>query len=427
MTTSLGNLKAENENGVNGVRRNWWFRLAVAGPAGLLLLVALAAFGFQDNLFRDLMDPRTPFLLTSTHPPAPDYAENRSWIRRPQRPEPSKAAVFFIHPTTYWGGDAWNASIDRPEAARRAEMESLPNYAGPFAGFSGIWAPRYRQASLFTALTHRYDAKQARTLAYGDVRGAFRVFLAEAAPESPIILVGVEQGGLHVLGLLQDGEFADVLTERLAAAYVIDQATPLDLFDDVLSAYRPCSRPLEFGCVVSWGAIEADNSDEITRFRRRSMAWNSDGTLDDTAGRALLCVNPILGSDEEDFAPRRTHAGGVNATGLDLGVDPAPMAAQTSAQCSDGVLLIDRPASPSLRPGWSFGGRFKPRTPFLFYEDTRRDAMRRLAALRAAADTDLGLDLETSISEGAGEPRSNELPPLDEVEVEEAPIFPVDP
>jgi hypothetical protein len=103
------------------------------------------------------------------------------------------------------------------------------------------------------------------------------------------------------------------------------------------------------------------------------------------------------------------------------------MAAQTSAQCSDGVLLVDRPASPSLRAGWSFGGRFKPRIPFLFYEDTRRDAMRRLAALQAAADTDLGLDLETSVSESAGEPRSNELPPLDEVEVEEAPVFPVDP
>src|SRR6516165_988857 len=103
------------------------------------------------------------------------------------------------------------------------------------------------------------------------------------------------------------------------------------------------------------------------------MVWTTDGKLEETAGRALLCVNPILGTTAEDFTPKRTHLGGVNATGLGLDVQPAPLAAQTSAQCDDGVLLIDRPTSPSLRDPWTWGGRFKPRTAFLFYADARRD------------------------------------------------------
>ena len=80
------------------------------------------------------------------------------------------------------------------------------------------------------------------------------------------------------------------------------------------------------------------------------------------------------------------------------------------------VLLIDRPTSPSLRDGWSWGMRFKPRTAFLFYADARRDAARRLAAFetRRLAETPPPPE----------EPR--ELPPLEPVEIPDAPIHKVD-
>ena len=40
----------------------------------------------------------------------------------------------------------------------------LPNYAGPFARLGRIFAPRYRQASLYTLMTLRDDAREARLL-----------------------------------------------------------------------------------------------------------------------------------------------------------------------------------------------------------------------------------------------------------------------
>lgn len=405
------------------MRRSAWVRAGVWSGGAFLVLLVAAAIGFQDNLFRHAMDPKAPF-QTLTQPEAPDYAAAAAWVASPAQPTPGRPAIFFVHPTTYWGGDAWNAAVDDPIAAERLETGALPNYAGAFAPLGDLWAPRYRQASLYASLTHRFDARLARALAYSDVRRAFATFLSETPADSPILLVGVEQGGLHVLGVLQDMLEAEPLRSRLVAAYVIDQATPLDLFDQGLKHVEPCLEPAQTGCVVSWGAIEEERVPVIEDFRRRSMVWMGDGRLEPTEGRALLCVNPLTGSAAEDYIPARNNHGAVQATGLALGVEPAPLPGQTSAQCSDGVLLIDRPDSPSLRAGWRWGGRFMPRSAFLFYVDARRDAERRIAAFEGAVAPD-----ETVEASAAPPPASSAagtLPPLPTVEVPPAPIHKVD-
>lgn len=404
------------------MRRKTWVRAAIFGGGGFLAFLVLAAVGFQNNLFRHAMDPRAPF-QTMAQPPQPDYTAAGSWAARPPAVEDDgRPAIFFVHPTTYWGGDAWNAGVDDPVAKARLDAGAMPNYAGAFAPLGRLWAPRYRQASLYASLTHRFDARLARALAYSDVRRAFAAFLAEAPPEAPILMVGVEQGGLHVLGLLQDMMGAEPLRSRLVAAYVIEQATPLDLFDQGLSHLEPCLTPVETGCVVSWGAAEEDDVEVVEDFRRRSMVWMGDGRLEPTEGRSLLCVNPLTGSAAEDYIPARNHHGAVQATGLALGVEPAPLPGQTSAQCSEGVLLIDRPASPALRQAWSWGARFKPRTAFLFYVDARRDAERRIAAFLGEVEADERVEAAAT---PASAPAA-ELPPLPTVEVVRSPIHKVD-
>jgi hypothetical protein len=60
------------------------------------------------------------------------------------------ADVFFVHPTTFDGGRDWNGAIDQPKAQRFLSRVVLPNYAGPFYRVGRVFAPRYRQASLYT-------------------------------------------------------------------------------------------------------------------------------------------------------------------------------------------------------------------------------------------------------------------------------------
>src|SRR5690606_32409494 len=98
----------------------------------------------------------------------------------------------------------------------------LPNYAGPFAALGAVSAPRYRQGSLYTRLTLRDDAREARAFAYRDVAAAFETWIARH-PQGPIVLAGVEQGGELVERLLRERVAPDPdLRRRLVAAYLMD-------------------------------------------------------------------------------------------------------------------------------------------------------------------------------------------------------------
>ncbi|VAV89791.1 FIG00480936: hypothetical protein [hydrothermal vent metagenome] len=357
-------------------------RLTLYLVAGFAVFVALLAYFSRDNLFRFFLDPRIPF-QTYQPPAAPDYADPASWVRGPTSDQDKNDThVFVVTPTTYWGGEQWNTPLDDAQSSDRLIRDAVPNWAGPFRKVGHVAIPRYRAASLYSFLTIRNDAKAARAFAYADVLAAFDRFFADIDGKGPIVLVGVEQGGLHVLGLLQDRFDNPHMRERLAVAYVIDFAVPLDLFDDGLRGLSPCKEPQSTRCIVSYGAFTEKDVQEITRFRERSMVWDQKGRLQNTHGRTLTCVNPVLGSANSDFAPPRLHLGGAAATGLDWGTEPAPIPEQTSTQCEDGILLIDPVKSKSFRKKRSLGARFKPDTYNLFYANLSKDAEQRTEALR---------------------------------------------
>ena len=363
-------------------------RRTLYGLLVLALLLALFAYFSRDNLFRYLNDPHVPF-QTYTPPPAPDYSRPSAWAMPPKADESGDAvSIFVVTPTVYWGGKDWNMPLDAKAPLRRLWRVAIPNWAGPFQGLGTVVIPLYRSASLDSFLTIRDDARGARRLAFDDVLRAFDAFIARTGGSGPIILAGTEQGGLHVLGLLQE-RFADpYLRERLAAAYVIDFATPLDLFDGPLKGLAPCADARSARCVITYGDFQKRQKTEIRRFTDRSMVWNGRGGLSLTRGRPLACVNPVLGAATQALAPRSAHRGGVNATGLEWGVTPAPLPAQTSAQCTDGILLVDRPKSASLRRKPGFGNHFKPPPFNLFYADIAHDARQRLRNWRTVMQED---------------------------------------
>lgn len=363
-------------------------RIALIIAVGFATLVIAAAIAGQDNLFRFFLDPRIPY-QTYTPPTKPDYKNPASWVFAPKTEiEPKDTHIFVVTPTIYWGGEDWNASLDDEDSNDRLLREAIPNWAGPFRDAGHVVVPKYRAASLYSFLTTRHDARAARALAYGDVLAAFDKFITDIGNDGPIVLVGVEQGGLHVLGLLQDRFHDQHMRERLAAAYVIDFAVPLDLFEAGLKGLRVCKTPQSTQCVVTYNAFTEEDNLEITRFRERSMVWDQNGRLQNTLGRALACVNPVLGAAVHDFAPARLHLGGVAASGLDWAADPAPIPGQTSTQCEEGVLLIEPPRSKSLRKQFSLGKRFKPDPFNLFYADLSRDVSNRILALNLKFETE---------------------------------------
>lgn len=370
-------------------RRGWRFWSLVAG--GVALLLAVALYVWRDDVIKALLDPKVPF--GKDHPPAAaDYATRGAWALIPDPgATPQGVDVFFVHPTSYpasftsYNGQRhWNAPIADHGAGVVLTRVMLPNYAAPFDAVGDLYAPRYRQASLYTKSTLWDDALEARQFAYGDVKTAFATYMARFNRGRPFILAGAEQGGELAARLLAE-EIAPnpALRQRLVAAYLIDTVVPAD-------AYAPkapvpaCQRRAQAGCLVAWAAVRQGDFTGAARLLSRAMVWNAQDQLEPLAARRPLCVNPLLGAASDEPAPERLNLGAAAATGLEWGVRPGFMVRQVSAQCQDGVLRVSRPRSALLRPSGDWIERIREPGYNLFWADLEADSEARWTVWQAA-------------------------------------------
>jgi hypothetical protein len=346
------------------------------------LLLGVATGVFWEDLRRTALDPKIPF-QTYDPPPAPDYATRDAWALMPAQPERSTRAepaadVFFVGPTVYDGGEHWNAPVSYEEADEIFRRRMAPNYAGPFVRVGRIFAPRYRQASLYSLLTLREDAREARRFAYGDVAQAFRTYVTRYNRGRPFIVVGVEQGGTLAARLLAEEIALDPdLRRRLVAAYLQETVVPA-----AAPPLPPCEGPGQTGCLAAWASVSAAEFDRARVLLDRALVWTPGGDLENLRGRPALCFNPILSATTDDPAPARLHRGAANATNLEWGARPAFMARQVSAQCEGGVLRVSLPRSAALKRSGSWADRRKAPGYNLFYADLEADAKGRMDAWR---------------------------------------------
>lgn len=343
----------------------------------LVFLLTVALGIWRGDILRAGLDPSVPF-QTYEPPPAPDYSRPGGWAMSEVRtPDSGPAAVFFVHSTTYDGGREWNGPIGDAKADAYLRRVVLPNYAGPFAQLGAVSAPRYRQGSLYTRLTLRDDAREARAFAYGDVRAAFRVWIARH-PDGPIVLAGVEQGGELVERLVRE-EVADdpALRARLVAVYLMDVVAAVDRLSPRVP---PCMTRAQTACVVGWSPVSEGNDGAARRRLRRALVWDDRGRLVDLGERAALCVNPVTGSTDTAPVDARLNRGATNATGLEWGAHPALLAREIATQCRDGLLRHTDPKTESFRQSGGWTDRRKSRPYNLFYGDIQEDAQARLTA-----------------------------------------------
>ncbi|HEX3919468.1 MAG TPA: DUF3089 domain-containing protein [Caulobacteraceae bacterium] len=365
-------------------RRSLRFWLATFG-IGFLVLTAVAAVVWRDDIIKTLLDPKVPF--GKDHPPpAPDYSARNSWalLPDPNAAQPGQVDVFFLHPTVYNGGKHWNSPILDHAATVALNQVMLPNYAAPFDAVGDVYAPRYREASLYTKSTLWDDAIEAREFAYGDVKSAFEYYLAHFNRGRPFIIVGAEQGGELGARLLREVIAADpALRARLVAAYLIDTIVPADEYGPA-APVPACASRAETGCLVAWAAASEGDFTGAERLTSRARVWSATGLLEPLGDRAPLCVNPLLGAAVTDDAPARLNRGAAAATGLEWGVRPGFMVRQVGAQCQAGILRVTRPRSSLLQPSGGWVERVREPGYNLFWGDLEADSQARTAAWFAA-------------------------------------------
>lgn len=358
------------------------FRQTV-GWAGFVLvfLVAVAVAIWRGDILKAGLDPQIPF-QTYDPPPAPNYALKTAWAMWDVKtPNAGPAAIFFLHSTTFDGGDDWNGPIGDEKARAYLERVVIPNYAGPFARAGGISLPLYRQASLYTRLTLRDDAREARAFAYGDALTSFEHWL-EANPTGPLVLAGVEQGGELIDRLVRERVADDpAVRGRIVAVYLIDVIAAAENLAPTVPA---CATATSIGCVVGWSQVGDQNEGAAHRRLRRALVWDDAGRLVDLEGRTPLCVNPVSGATGAAAVPARLHHGAANATGLEWGVRPAFIDRAVATQCRHGILRHTELITESFKEVGDWADRRKARQYNLFYADIEADVERRLNVWEAS-------------------------------------------
>ena len=350
----------------------------------ILLFVAgaFAIFQFGQQVLIKQAIPQGHFTAPAPNS-GPDYSDPVNWIARPgNADDPStyvpagvsnggqgRAAVFYVHPTTYLKRDRWNAPVSGDAESDNRVRLFVQSQAGAFNASGRIWAPRYRQAAFGAFLLRNSDAQKALDLAYSDVAAAFDEFARQNA-SGPIILAAHSQGALHLSRLLRERK-AD-LKGRLVAAYVV--GWPVSTAADLPAMELPaCTAPEQSGCVLSWQSFgQPANPDLIMD------AWK--GTKGPTGIERkrpdMLCVNPLTGI-QNGAAPPQANAGTLVPNGALTGANLE--AGKVGAHCDSGLLLLDGEV-PALGPFVLPGNNYHVYDFALFWAAIRQDAERRLAA-----------------------------------------------
>lgn len=336
-----------------------------------ILLLAGALLTLSSCL--KILKPRHDF-TAYTPATGPNYALDSCWAALPTRLDSADAVppdsglrdeqatapadVFFIHPTTYYWRTAWNASLGQQHLNRYTDRSTIRHQATAFNAAGRIYAPRYRQATLYSFFDEQNptDGTRALDLAYADVRAAFQYYLAHYNQGRPIIIAGHSQGTFHATRLLH--EFFDhdpQLRRQLVAAYLIGFRVKPDEYQTI----RPCADSLATGCFIAWNSVATGN--------------------DYSPFHGLAVTNPLTWTLDTLLAPATRNHGGVSLHFKQIDSQV------TDAKIHNGLLWVT-PPKPGGYPRFLLPGRPELRHSFhiadysLFYMNIRENAKARVRA-----------------------------------------------
>ncbi|MBS0470360.1 MAG: DUF3089 domain-containing protein [Proteobacteria bacterium] len=357
----------------------------------VLLFAVIAAIWFTGStpaVIAFLFAPHHGWDL-SLKAPAPDYAKPDSWAALPSRPglamtvpdgvaPPPKdppVDVFFIHPTGYTSGAEWNSPLDPNSKTEENTQWMMANQAGAFNGCCAIYAPRYREATIYRYVDATPEIfRKSGDFAYADVDRAFTYFLEHYSNGRPFIIASHSQGTEHGFNLIKRRIDGTPLAGRLVAAYLIGGSIT-DKAVDALKTVHACASATDLHCVIHWA----------------TYAEGSRPVRSDTPDK-VLCINPLTWIRDGAAAPASLNRGAVpisggfqfdtwtdRATGMAFPRSGAPLKAWTGATCKGGLLFAkDEHGTPFARA--ALGDNYHGLDYALFAMNIRENAQARVAA-----------------------------------------------
>ena len=348
-------------------------------------------------------------------PKAPDYNDLENWATHPEKIRkadftPSNVAseksegiladVFFIHPTTYFGKNNWNAPMSHEGANEIVDEMIIPGQASVFNTCCHIYAPRYRQATFYSFLEGKANGRLALELAYTDIQQSFEHYLEHYNYGRPFFLAGHSQGTLHAIRLLEKRIDSSLLAKKMIAAYLIGFEVPQDKFRTSIRIVKPSEKSTDTGCVIGWDTYiaGANPGQKLRKIEHWYPTDDNKGKWERATDKAPLSINPLTWNQSTEKADKKMNLGAVHVTfsgsrprwkkmygdkaiGLCAAGLSKPYLHEVSAQRGkDGFLYISEPSNASFRTVLLPGGNYHNYDYALFYMNMRQNIRDRLNA-----------------------------------------------
>jgi len=225
--------------------------------------------------------------LQASASPAPDYSKPANWLCFPDRTDvcTTPLQTTALNPSGYGSNGlspvAKDAAIDcfivYPTVSRDAGMNSdlipgdgeekamIMSRFARFAGACRTFAPMYRSMTLgaVTAAAAGADVSRPAMLAYGDVRAAWKEYLAKHNKGRPFVLLGHSQGSLMLQQLIANEIEGKPVARQMKLAIIpgFNLLVPQGkLTGGTFKSTPICSTPGQTGCVLTWVSFREKNA-----------------------------------------------------------------------------------------------------------------------------------------------------------------------
>lgn len=315
-----------------------------------------------------------------------DYAQTSAWASLPALDDEgdlfpigevavdqanTEVDVFFVHPTGYLKGDHWTDPLAPQSATKENTQWMMANQASAFNGCCSVYAPYYRQASVYSYFGTDQVRAEVGRFVYQDVKKAFEYFLDNFSKGRPFIIASHSQGTHHAIRLLAEEIDRSERYPRMVGAYLIGGMISKDWMNK-MSNITVCERAEQLGCLVHWDTIN------VTQLSTEMPTYKNS-----------ICVNPITWENEGGLSKLSDAKGSVYPTG-DFALafsgddDPknetfgpleAPLKQYVQAQCKAGILFASDQTGTKFQDFGGSAGNYHGLDYALFYMDIRANAI----------------------------------------------------
>jgi hypothetical protein len=147
-----------------------------------------------------------------------DYAKTSSWASLPSIKDEAdffpageegvdqanaEVDVFFIHPTGYLKGDHWTDPLEKQSVTKENTQWMMANQASAYNGCCSIYAPHYRQASIYSYFGTDQVRAEVHGFVYQDVKKHSSTFLITIARADRLLSLVIAKAHTTQLDYLQ--------------------------------------------------------------------------------------------------------------------------------------------------------------------------------------------------------------------------------